>query len=360
MRSPHSMTRRELLLLSAAGSLPGEVPSTYERQNFTFSLESVNGRITPPDRFFARDHFREPDLSLSAWRLKIEGRVARPLDLTLSDILESPTKQIEALLECAGGPADGTAAGNAVWEGVPLAQLLEQAGAARDARMVMLEGADSGRLVQNSPELPYCQVVSLEKCLQPESLLAFRQNGQFLSRRGGFPVRALFPGWYGMDSVKWLRRMVVIGPEDAAPDFESSGMNKLYNRLEKLPNGNVNVTRLSEVLVKSAIAWPPDHTKLPAGVHVIRGFAWTGAGIVQRVDLSADAGRTWSPAEFEAPPKPFTWVRWNYSWKPTPGEHVLMSRATDDKGRRQPMKRDSARKDAYELNYCFPVRCSVR
>ena len=347
-------------MLPAAGSALGDVLSTSESQNFTFPLETVTGRITPPDRFFARDHFREPELSLSAWRLKIEGRVERPLELALPDILESPTKEMEALLECAGGPADGTAAGNAVWEGVELARLLHQAGVAHDAKMVLFEGADSGRLMQNSPETPYCQVVPLEKCLQPESLLAFKQNGQFLPRRGGFPARALFPGWYGMDSVKWLQRIVVLGPDDKAPNFESSGMNKLYNRLVKQASGDVRVTRLTDVLVKSAIAWPPDKSKLPAGRHLIRGFAWTGAGLVRRVDLSADGGGAWSPAEFEASPKPFTWVRWKYLWSAAPGDHVIMSRATDDAGRQQPMKRDSARKDGYELNYCLPVHCSVR
>jgi len=354
------MTRRELLLLPAAAPVLGEVLSSTEAQNFTFPLDSVSGLITPPDRFFARDHFREPDLSLSTWRLRVEGRVARPIELTLSDILESPTKQLEALLECAGSPPDGTAAGVAVWEGVPLGRILEQAGVAKDARSVMLEGADSGKLMQTSPELPYCQIVPIEKCMQAESLLAFRQNGQFLARRSGFPARALFPGWYGMDSVKWLQRLVVLGPGDSAPNFEVSGMNKLYNRLVKQANGEVNVTRLSEVLVKSAIAWPPDHGKLPAGKHMVRGFAWTGAGVVRRVELSADAGAAWAPAEFEAPPKPFTWVRWKYLWNATPGEHVLMSRATDDAGRQQPLKRDHARKDGYEMNYCLPVNCSVR
>jgi DMSO/TMAO reductase YedYZ molybdopterin-dependent catalytic subunit len=360
VHGPRFMTRRELLLLPAAGPIFGEVLTSSEPQNFTFPLEGITGSITPPDRFFARDHFREPEVSLSTWRLKIEGRVERPLELTLSDILESPTKELEAVLECAGGPADGTAAGNAVWEGVPMVRILEQAGVARDARSVMLEGADSGRLLQNSPQLPYCQIVSLEKCMRPESLLAFRQNGQFLPRRSGFPARALFPGWYGMDSVKWLQRLVVLGPGDVAPNFEASGMSKLYNRLLKQPSGEVNVTRLSEVLVKSAIAWPQDHTKLPAGWHVIRGFAWTGDGLVRRVELSTDAGGAWAPAEFEASPKAFTWVRWKYSWNAVPGEHVLMSRATDDAGRQQPLRRDRARKDGYELNFCLPVHCSVR
>jgi DMSO/TMAO reductase YedYZ molybdopterin-dependent catalytic subunit len=361
LRAPHLMTRRELLLLPGVCSMLGQeqVLSTTEPLNFTFPLEGVDGTVTPADRCFVRDHFREPELSLSSWRLKVEGRVERPLELSLSDILESPTKVLEAVLECAGSPPDGSAASNAVWEGVPMARILEQAGVARDARAVLLEGADSGRLMKNSPELPYCQVVALEKCLQPESLLAFRLNGQFLPRRSGFPARALFPGWYGMDSVKWLQRIVVLGPTDTAPNFVESGMSKLYNRLLKRPSGEVDVTRLTDVLVKSAIAWPGDHSKLVAGRYAIRGFAWTGPGIVRRVDVSADAGASWTPAEFEAPPKRFTWVRWKYLWTAAPGEHMLMSRATDDAGS-QPIKRDPARKDGYEMNYCLPVHCTVR
>jgi len=189
--------------------------------------------------------------------------------------------------------------------------------------------------------------------------LAFRMNGQLLPRRSGFPARALFPGWYGMDSVKWLQRIVVLGPEDTAPNFELSGMNKLYNRLLKRPSGEVNVTRLTDVLVKSAIAWPADHAKLLNGQHVIRGFAWTGSGVVRQVDVSVDAGRSWTAAEFEAAPKRFAWARWKYLWSAPPGEHVLMSRAADDASS-QPIKRDPARKDGYEMNYCLPVHCTVR
>jgi DMSO/TMAO reductase YedYZ molybdopterin-dependent catalytic subunit len=247
-----------------------------------------------------------------------------------------------------------------MWEGVPLAALLEQAGVARDAVAVLFEGADSGRLLEGSSELPYCQIVPVEKCLRPESLVAFKLNGRFLPRRNGFPARALFPGWYGMDSVKWLQRIVVLGPSDEAPHFQLSGMNKLYNRMVKTPAGELKVTRLAEIQVRSVIAWPMDNTRLPAGRYEIRGFAWTGMGVVRSVSFSSDGGRGWTPAPLESPPKPFTWVRWKYPWSAPPGDHVLMSRAGDDAGREQPLVRDPLRKDVYELNFCTPVRCSVR
>jgi sulfane dehydrogenase subunit SoxC len=132
-------------------------------------------------------------------------------------------------------------------------------------------------------------------------------------------------------------------------------MHKVYNRIV-----GASVTRLTEIQVKSAIAWPTDQLKLPAARHTIRGFAWTGAGTVRSVEISTDGGRSWAPARLDARPKPFIWVRWHYAWTAPAGDHVLLSRAVDDAGRRQPLERDRARKDGYELNYCAPVRCAVR
>jgi DMSO/TMAO reductase YedYZ molybdopterin-dependent catalytic subunit len=354
------MTRRGLILLPGAWALLRQASGATEPQNLSFPLQGIEGAITPPDLFFVREHFSEPELSLHSWKLRVEGRVAHPLELGLADILESPTTKLEAVLECAGNAAGGSAASNAIWEGIPISHLLRQAGVAPEAASVLLEGADTGRLMPDSPHLPYCQVVPVAKCMLPESIVAFKLNDRFLPRKNGFPARALFPGWYAMDSVKWLRRIVVLGPEDRPDDFRTSGMDRVYNRIVETSPGNRNVTRLTELAVKSAIAWPTDNIKLPAGRHAVRGFAWTGNGLVRAVEFSADGGRAWAPAKLEFRPKPYSWVRWNCSWTAAAGDHVLMSRATDDAGRQQPLRRDRARKDGYELNFCAPVRCAVR
>jgi len=354
------MTRRQLLLVPGAVRLAGQPPPSSEPKNLTFPIESIEGVITPADLFFVRDHFVEPEMLLSTWRLKVEGRVAQTLELSLADILEQPAQQLEALLECAGNAAGGTAMGNALWEGVSLGRVLEAAGAARDAVAAAFIAADSGRLERDTPRLPYCQVVPIEKCLRPESLLAWKLNGRFLPHKNGFPLRALFPGWYGMDSVKWLQRIVVLGPSDEAPGFNASGMNRLYNRMLRNQAGTVQSTRLTEVLVKSVVAWPTDNIRLAAGQYEIHGFAWTGAGLVRRVDCSMDGGLSWKPANLDSAVKPFCWVRWKFPWTATPGDHLLMSRATDDAGSTQPLKRDRARIDGYEMNACDRVRCFVR
>ncbi len=349
---------RRAWLLSVSG-LP--LLRGAEPQNTSFPLQQVTGTITPADFFFVRDHFLEPELSLSTWKLRIEGRVARPIELTFSDLLESPTKKMEAVLECAGNIAGGAAASNGIWEGVPLASLLEQARPAPEATHVLLEGADAGRLVnKDSPVLPYSQLVPLAKCREPASLVAFKLNDRFLARANGFPARALLPGWYGMDSVKWLRRILVVGATDPPGGFLESGMHQFYNRTLKRAGGERTITRLTEVQVKSAIAYPSDGARLPAGRHSVWGFAWTGNSTIRRVEVSSNGGSTWQEAKLESSPKPLTWVRWSYGWQAAPGEHVLMSRASDAAGHQQPLRRDPARDDGYELNYCLPLRCSVK
>ena len=354
------MTRREFLVLPGAYSLLAQEIASSDPQNRSFPLDGIEGPITPAGLFFLRDHFSEPELSLSSWRLRIEGRVRRPLELSLADLLESLATELEAVLECAGNPAGGSAVSNARWQGVTFAQLFEQAEAAGDSVAVLLEGADRGKLFQESPSLAYCQIVPIEKCREPGSMVAYKLNGRFLPRQNGFPARAFFPGWYGMDSVKWLQRIVVLGPSDPVPDFQSSGMNRIYNRVVKIPSGEQKITRLTEIQVRSVIVWPPDNARLIAERYEVRGFAWTGGGLVAGVNFSNDGGRTWTPAQLESRAMPFTWVRWKAPWRATAGEHVLMSRASDDAGRQQPLERDPLRKDAYELNYCAPVRCLVR
>jgi DMSO/TMAO reductase YedYZ molybdopterin-dependent catalytic subunit len=323
-------------------------------------LQAIPGTVTPANLFFVRNHFDEPDLSLSTWTLKIEGRVARRLELSFSDLLESPASRIETVLECAGNPASGSAVSNGMWEGVPLAQLLERAKPQAGAAHVLLEGADTGSLAASFPARPYSQIVPLGKCLEENSLVAFKLNDRFLPRRNGFPARALLPGWYAMDSVKWLRRIVVLGSEgEEATGFYESGMDGYYVRLLRAVGAPHRAGRVSEILVKSVLAYPSDRAKLPAAEHSVWGFAWAAQSVIKKVELSTDGGRTWSVAKLESTPKPLTWVRWSYRWKAVPGEHMLLSRASDQAGRTQPLNPDPAREDGYELNWCAPVRCTV-
>jgi DMSO/TMAO reductase YedYZ molybdopterin-dependent catalytic subunit len=333
---------RRRLLTGAAGLAGG-------------ALRAGQPDVTQADQFFVRDHFEEPDLSLATWTLRVEGRVARPLELTFSDLLEARTVEQPAVLECAGNGESGAAVAMGIWKGVRLASLLEMAGA-EPSGGVLLEGADSGRLLPNSPRTPYLRTVPVKKSREPGSLVAFQLNGRFLPRRNGFPARVILPGWYGMDSVKWLRRIVVLAPGEKPAAYDQSGMGQLYARLRK----GQPPSRITSVLVKSVIANPPNEAKLLAAYHSVSGYAWTGEGVIRRVQVSVDGGGAWSDAKLEAAPQPFSWVRWTYSWQAKPGDYIVLSRAEDSAGNRQPLARESGRLDGYELNWCAPVRCTVR
>ncbi len=204
----------------------------------------IEGTVTAPNLLFVRDHFSEPEVSLDTWKLRIEGQVERPYELSFADLVEMPSKKLEAVLECAGNAANGSAVSNGVWEGVAVSSLLEAARPAPDAAYVLLEGADSGRLLQDGLPLPYSQVVPLAKCQEASSLVAFKYNDLTLPKRNGFPARALFPGWYGMNSVKWLRRIAVLHAGEQDTIFDRSGMNRLYNRVIRQSNARADQTSL--------------------------------------------------------------------------------------------------------------------
>jgi DMSO/TMAO reductase YedYZ molybdopterin-dependent catalytic subunit len=224
----------------------------------------------------------------------------------------------------------------------------------------MLEGQDRGSLLENSPVHPFARIVPLSKCLSDEAMVAFKLNNQFLSPRNGFPARALLAGWYGMDSVKWLRRIVVLRAEDQPEAFYRSGMNLLYSRILQVRGEQRISSRVSRVLVRSNIAFPPMGANLSAGHCTVWGFAWAGPDSIDHVEISLNAGRSWHPASLETGSRRFTWVKWAYEWQASPGRHTLISRARDSSGEVQPLARDPQRLDAYELNWCTPVHCWVK
>ncbi len=86
----------------------------------------------------------------------------------------------------------------------PLASLLKQAHPDPQANFVRLSGADG-----------FSRNLPIEKAMHPDSLIAYSMNGEKLTINHGFPLRAVIPGWYGMDSVKWLRSVEVRREDEA-------------------------------------------------------------------------------------------------------------------------------------------------
>lgn len=307
-------------------------------------LEHMDALITPDRYFFVRNNSVSLEVDVDAWRLSIEGdAIANPRTFTYDDIRQLPSRTLVCYLECAGNhramfglvqgrQAKGTqwmtgGVSNGEWAGVPLRDVLTQAGIADDAVSVLLIGLDT-----ESPEQGFRRVLPVAKALHPDTLLAYSLNGEDLPRDHGFPLRALVPGWVGSSNVKWLGRIVVskerlwtrnnttsyvlIG-DDYAPEGQAPG--------------KVTTTQV----IKSALALPWPAT-LPAQRHQIHGFAHSPDGPIRRVEWSLDSGSTWHEAAVLEPQVQYSWARFDFEWDARPGNYTVMTRATDAAGNIQP------------------------
>ncbi|HEX8077589.1 MAG TPA: sulfite oxidase, partial [Chthoniobacterales bacterium] len=333
--------------MKSAGNNPvtGLIVREEAPLNLEMPFSTLDGFITPNELFYVRCHFPIPEISAAEWRLKIDGNVDAPFELTYDELLQMPSTTIAATLECAGnnriflepkvkGVQWGLGAvGNASWTGVPLSAVLERAGVGANALEVILEGADEGE-VDKTPKpagrISFCRSLPLAKA-RTDVLLAYEMNGEKLSAAHGFPLRAIVPGWYAMASVKWLRRIIVT--EKPFNGFYQSLDYTYWDRSGPLPA----LAPLSEQQVKAEIARPENGEKIPANsTYRICGAAWSGEAEVAKVEVSFDSGETWRDATLVGDSVKHAWRLWEYEWRPPePGGYQITARATDSQGRTQ-------------------------
>ena len=297
--------------------------------------------ITSNDVFFKRNQgqIMAAPVDLKQWRLSVQGLVGRPLELSFSDILSMPKIEAADTLECSGNSrslldrkASGNpwtigGVGNAVWGGVRLADVLEEAGVNAGAEHVGFEGMDQPL---GKAGIQFVRSIPLAKAMS-STILAYEMNGEPLPLEHGFPLRGLALGWTGANCVKWLSRITLMD-KPVAGFF----MDKVYRVFQKGDDPSTG-TVVTAISLKSIITSPDNGAGLPPGDVVVRGAAYAGEGDVAKVEVSVDGGGTWGAADFVGPHEPYAWRRWEYRWPAAvPGAYRVMSRATDSAGRIQP------------------------
>ena len=227
------------------------------------------------------------------------------------------------------------AVGNGRWAGVRLADVLRRANFPPAVKHVLFNGADVG--TGNAPD--FARSIPLEKAMHADTLLAYEMNGAPLAPSHGFPLRVVAPGWAGDSWVKWL--VEIQGLEH---EYDGFFMKTAYRHPVKpvAPGTAVDPAAMepvTELGVKSVIASPAEGETLGPGPVAIRGAAWSGEAPVARVDVSTDGGRTWQAAALGKDQARYGWRLWQVRWTPpAKGGHVLMARATDARGRTQPLE----------------------
>lgn len=299
-------------------------------------LHELEGTITPNGLHFERHHNGVPDINADSWSVSIHGKVKQALSFNLDTLYRYPFESRITFIECGGNSNSlwhsapvQAAAGHmhglvscAEWTGVRLSLLLEEAGIDQDAHWLVADGLDASGVTVSLP---------IEKCLD-DVLIALYQNGEPLRRENGYPARLLVPGWEGIVNLKWLRSLQLTA-KPLLSKFDTVSYTDL------LKNGIAE--RMTFTMgVKSVITSPsPGQLLSTPGFYEIRGLAWSGAGPISSVEISADGGASWVEAVLQEPvlDRAFTRFRAPWSWDGMP--RVLMSRARDSVGRIQPTRR---------------------
>ncbi len=310
----------------------------------------LEGLITPTNLHYTVQHFDVPPLiPADQWALTIDGEVKNQLTLSLDDLKRFPGRSVRTVMECSGSDAtffeylkgegprpsrtsEAMILSASEWTGVPLYAVLQEAGLTDKSLYIRAEGWDIGvpaTAEEGTDPFYYDKGLPVQKALHPDTILAWAQNGALLEHLHGAPVRLLVPGWSGNWSVKWLRRLEVT---EEMPECWYHYQFYYYADSADSPDKELITT----IGVKSIVTSPNDNTKvLNSGEHMVRGYAWSGAGAIDNVEVSVDDGETWHSAHIEQPRDRFMWVRWSYKWNATPGDYTIMSRATDEVGRVQ-------------------------
>ena len=335
------MRRRRFLALAGGGTallLPTELrlrgDSILVSSNpliAEFNLQSQVGRYTPTEDFYIRNHFPMPQGPASG-TLSIEGEVEQPVKVSSGDLSRLKARELGAVLECSGnGTGPQALASNGFWEGWALGDVLALARPSPKAAHLHLVGRDG-----------FARSVPVAEA-GPDAMLVTRLNHEPLTPEHGAPWRALFPGRYGMNSVKWLEK-IVLSASSLPPETDE------YRAQLRTPSGRSEYQPLPKVLVKSVITYPALGVILHPGSVTFRGLAWSGTGKIAAVEVSTGNTNTWRLAKLDAG-TPYEWALWQYTVKVSDaGVLNVACKAVDESGSEQPPQRDPNRLDGYANN----------
>ncbi|MGH3344257.1 MAG: molybdopterin-dependent oxidoreductase [Carbonactinosporaceae bacterium] len=287
----------------------------------SFDIEGLSPHLSSNREFYRVDTaLQVPDVPVDTWSLRIRGMVDEQLDLTFEDLLSRRLVERRITLTCVSNQVGGALIDNTTWIGVPVAELLAEAG--------IRDGADAVR----STSVDGMTIGTPLSALTDgrAALLALAMGGEPLPLEHGFPVRMVVSGLYGyVSATKWLVDLEVT----RFADFRAYWTDRGY-------------AAEAPIKTSSRIDVPRSFARLDAGPVAVAGLAWSQRRGIDRVEVRADEG-PWHEARLAAEDNQDTWRQWRWMWDATPGTHRLEARARDRTGytqtsRREPVAPDGA------------------
>jgi DMSO/TMAO reductase YedYZ molybdopterin-dependent catalytic subunit len=318
---------------------PGRVVVKTEPLNAEASPRALAEPITPDGAHYVRSNFATPRIDAATHAIAFAGAFAEPFAVTLAELMAMPRHDVTVTLECAGNhrldmkplpsgePWDRGAVSTASWSGVPLGMLLDRAGVRDDVVEIVCCGADGGKPEGANEATRFGRALPLDKARDADTIIAFEMNGRPLPVEHGGPARLIVPGWYGMASVKWLAQV-----RAATAPFEGWFQRERY----VYDDGKGAVEPVTVMKVKSHLVAPGRDGLALRGTLDVWGWAWSGEGAIDKVEVALDGGE-WQPAQLDEAVAPHAWRRFSLAVAvDKPGRHTLRARATDAAGNVQP------------------------
>ncbi|MEO6123056.1 MAG: molybdopterin-dependent oxidoreductase [Ilumatobacteraceae bacterium] len=298
---------------SAAGSradvtLPAPVQALAEAPGgVSVDVAGVSSFYTPNADFYRIDTAVEvPQVLAEDWSLRIHGMVDKEVTFTFDDLLKRNLVEYDITLTCVSNTVGGSLLGNARWLGVPLRELLDEAGVQPGADQLVgrsVDGWTSGFPVETLND-------------DRPALLAIGMNGEPLPLEHGFPARVIVSGIYGyVSATKWITEFELT----TFDKFDAYWVERKWD--DRAP-----------IKTMSRIDTPRSLQKVPAGTVNVGGVAWAQTVGISKVELKIDDGEFFE-ATLADELNVNTWRLWSAQFEnATPGQHRLTVKATDNDG----------------------------
>lgn len=299
--------RRELALPEPRSTVT--IPEGAE-----LDVEGISPLITPNADFYRVDTaLTVPSVDPTSWRLVIDGMVDQRVELSFDDLVGMGLDEYAVTLTCVSNEVGGGLVGNAIWQGVPIRDILSMAGPQSGADMVLSTSVDG-----------YTASTPLDALTDDsrDAIFAVAMNGEPLPLEHGFPVRMVVPGLYGyVSATKWVTELKVT-------TFEA---DEAY----WTPRG---YAAEAPIKFSSRIDTPRTGTPVAAGTVAVAGMAWAQTVGIDRVEVRIDDG-DWQAATLSTPINADTWVQWVLEWQAEAGTHYVEVRAVNKNGDTQTEER---------------------
>jgi DMSO/TMAO reductase YedYZ molybdopterin-dependent catalytic subunit len=249
-----------------------------------------------------------PAVDPDEWTLTIKGMVDKELVLTYRDLQDMDLVERYVTLSCVSNEVGDTLVGNALWTGVLLRDVLDNAGVQAGADQIVGRSVD-GWTAGFPTELAFDG---------RDAMIAIGMNREVLPADHGFPARIVVPGLYGyVSATKWVTE-IELTTWDAFDGYW-------------IPRG---WAKEGPIKTQSRIDRPRNREKIDAGAYTLGGVAWAPTKQITMVEIQVDDG-PWVEAELAESLSADSWRLWQAHVALGVGDHALRVRATDGTGETQ-------------------------